>query len=142
MLQRTIKVLTQVPRPPAADAVGVFSGYAFPSGHATDAAAVYGMLGVLLATALPRRAAKAAVWTAAVVVVGLVGLSRIYLGAHWLTDVLAGFAIGAAWSSSLLAFTRNMAAPAPIPTEPIAAAPFDGQIQGRAMKGPVDAGTA
>ena len=115
VLQRTIKVLTQVPRPPATDAVGAFSGYAFPSGHATDATAVYGMLGVLLATALPRRSAKATVWTAAVVVVGLVGLSRIYLGAHWLTDVLAGFAIGAAWSSSLLALTRNMAAPPSAP---------------------------
>lgn len=102
LLQRTIKLLTQVPRPPATDAVGVFSGYAFPSGHATDATAVYGMLAVLLAAALPRRSAKAAVWTVAVVVVGLVGLSRIYLGGHWLTDVLAGFAIGAAWSTSLL----------------------------------------
>jgi membrane-associated phospholipid phosphatase len=101
VLQRTIKLLTQVPRPPATDAVGVFSGYAFPSGHATDAAAVYGMLAVLLAAAFPRRSAKAALWTVAVVVVGLVGLSRIYLGGHWLIDVLAGLAVGAAWSSSL-----------------------------------------
>ena len=100
LLQRTIKALTQVPRPPATEAVGVFSGYAFPSGHATDAA-VYGMLAVLLAAALPRRSAKAAVWTVAVVVVGLVGLSRIYLGGHWLTDVLAGFAVGAAWLALL-----------------------------------------
>ena len=110
VLQRAIRVLTQVPRPPAADAIGVFGGYAFPSGHATDAAAVYGMLGVLLAAALTRRRAKAAVWTVAVVVVGLVGLSRIYLGGHWLTDVLVGFAVGAAWSSALLVGTRDRAA--------------------------------
>jgi len=123
LLQRTIKLFTQVPRPPATEAVGVFSGYAFPSGHATDAAAVYGMLAVLLAAALPRRSAKAAVWTVAVVVVGLVGLSRIYLGGHWLTDVLAGFAVGAAWFSSLLVVTQNRAAPSLTPAEPTAAAP-------------------
>lgn len=125
VLQRTIKLLTQVPRPPAADAVGVFSGYAFPSGHATDAAAVYGALAVLLAATLPRRSAKAAVWTVAVVVVGLVGLSRIYLGGHWLTDVLAGFALGAAWCSSLVAVTRGQdrEAPAPIPAGPAEQAP-------------------
>ena len=130
VLQRTIKALTQVPRPPAADAVGVFSGYAFPSGHATDAAAVYGMLAVLLAIVLPRRGAKAAVWTAAVVVVGLVGLSRIYLGAHWLTDVLAGIAIGAAWSSSLLVVSRiqDRAAPSSASAEPPAAGP-PGSVQ-------------
>jgi undecaprenyl-diphosphatase len=58
LLQRTIKVLTQIPRPPATEAVGVFSGYAFPSGHATDAAAVYGMLAVLLAASTPAGAAR------------------------------------------------------------------------------------
>jgi membrane-associated phospholipid phosphatase len=115
VLQRAIKLLTQVPRPPAADAVGVFGGYAFPSGHATDAAAVYGMLGVLLAAAFTRRRAKAATWTVVVVVVGLVGLSRNYLGGHWLTDVLAGFAVGAAWSTALLVATRGRATPSTPP---------------------------
>jgi membrane-associated phospholipid phosphatase len=107
ILQRSIKLLTQVPRPPAPAAVHTFSGYAFPSGHATDATAVYGMLAVLLAAGISRRGAKAAVWLAAVTLVGLVGLSRVYLGGHWLTDVLAGFAIGAAWLSALLLLTRT-----------------------------------
>jgi undecaprenyl-diphosphatase len=78
----------------------------FPSGHATDAAAVYGMLAVLLVAVVPRRGAKVAVWAAAVVVVGLVGLSRIYVGGHWLTDVIAGFALGVAWLRCLLTVTR------------------------------------
>jgi undecaprenyl-diphosphatase len=44
-------------------------------------------------------------------VIAMVGLSRVYLGAHWLTDVLAGFAVGAAWLWGLLAFARASAGP-------------------------------
>jgi undecaprenyl-diphosphatase len=51
-----------------------------------------------------------AAWALAVVVAGLVGVSRLYLGAHWLTDVLAGFALGAAWLFALLAATRTVRA--------------------------------
>ena len=108
LLQRTIKLLTQIPRPPATEAVGVFSGYAFPSGHATNAAAVYGMLAALLAASTPRWSRKVTVWAVAAGLVLLVGLSRIYLGGHWLTDVLGGFALGAAWLFALLTITRTI----------------------------------
>jgi membrane-associated phospholipid phosphatase len=105
VLQRSVKLLTQRPRPPAGLALDSFGGYAFPSGHATDAAAVYGMLAVLLAATFTRRSGKVAVWVAAVVLIGTIGVSRIYLGGHWLTDVLAGFALGTAWLLSLLVVT-------------------------------------
>lgn len=108
VLSGTVKELTHRARPPAGQAVGHWSGYAFPSGHTTKATAVYGMLAALLAATTPRWGRKVAVWTAAVVLAGLVGLSRLYLGAHWLTDVLGGLALGGAWLLVVLAATRTV----------------------------------
>jgi undecaprenyl-diphosphatase len=107
-LSDIVKQLTHRARPPAAQAIGHWSGYAFPSGHTTKAVAVYGMLAALLAAASSTWTRKVAVWTAAVLVAGLVGLSRLYLGANWLTDVLGGFALGGAWLFALLTATRTM----------------------------------
>jgi membrane-associated phospholipid phosphatase len=76
-----------------ADLIGAASGPSYLSGHATQAIATWGML-ALIASAGRSRVRGVVV---AVVVVGLVGLSRIYLGAHWLTDVLAGYGLGGAW---------------------------------------------
>jgi membrane-associated phospholipid phosphatase len=108
VLSNTVKALSHRPRPPAALAIGHWTGFAFPSGHATHAAAVYGMLAALLAASTPWWSRKVALWTAAVLVVGLVGLSRLYLGAHWLTDVLGGIALGAGWLFGLLTVTRTI----------------------------------
>jgi membrane protein DedA with SNARE-associated domain/membrane-associated phospholipid phosphatase len=108
LLQISVKQLTHRPRPPAALALDAFSGYAFPSGHATDAAAVYGMLAALLAASTPRWSRKVTVWAVAAGLVLLVGLSRVYLGGHWLTDVLGGFALGAAWLFALLTITHTI----------------------------------
>jgi undecaprenyl-diphosphatase len=109
-LFRLIKLLVNRPRPPAALAVGHFSGSAFPSGHATLAVAVWGMLAALAAATTPRWAHKVAAWTAAVLVAGLVGLTRMYLGAHWLTDVVGGWALGALWLFALLTTVRTLTA--------------------------------
>jgi undecaprenyl-diphosphatase len=107
-LSDTIKPLTHRARPPAAQAIGHWVGYAFPSGHTTKATAVYGMLAALLAAATPRWGRKVALWTAALLLAGLVGLSRLYLGAHWLTDVLGALTLGAAWLFVLLAAARTI----------------------------------
>jgi undecaprenyl-diphosphatase len=69
----------------------------FPSAHAVDAAAVYCMLAALLAAGLPLWGRKVAVWATAVGLVTVIGLSRLYLGASWLTDVLGGAALGTGW---------------------------------------------
>jgi undecaprenyl-diphosphatase len=84
------------PRPPAAIWIGHYPGASFPSGHATQSAAFYAMLAIVLGAGLSSRR-RAIVWSAAALVVLIVGASRIYLGAHWLTDVLAGYALGASW---------------------------------------------
>jgi len=70
----------------------------FPSGHAMLSAVVYLTLGILLAQVVHRRAAKLYCLCVAALVTALVGLSRIYLGVHYPTDVLAGWMAGIAWA--------------------------------------------
>jgi undecaprenyl-diphosphatase len=89
-----IKAAVGRPRPPPAIWIGHFAGAAFPSGHATQSVACYATLAVILGTGRSARA-KAALWGAAMLIALIVGASRIYLGAHWLTDVLGGYALGA-----------------------------------------------
>jgi len=73
-------------------------GSSFPSGHATLSAATYLTIGALLAHAQERRRVKTYIHVTAILVALLIGVSRVYLGVHWPTDVLAGWCIGAAWS--------------------------------------------
>jgi undecaprenyl-diphosphatase len=110
VLSDTIKLLTHRARPPVTQAIGHWTGYAFPSGHTTRATATCGMLAALLAATTPRWGRKVAVWTAALLLAGLVGLSRLYLGASWLTDVLGALTLGAAWLFVLLTAVRTMRA--------------------------------
>lgn len=73
----------------------------FPSGHTMMSTSVYLTLGVLLAHRERRFATKGFLIGCAVLLSFLVGVSRVYLGVHWPTDVLAGWAAGAAWSVAL-----------------------------------------
>lgn len=70
----------------------------FPSGHSMLAASTYLTLGALLARVQRRRRIKAYILLIAILVTLLVGVSRVYLGVHWPTDVLAGWTAGAGWA--------------------------------------------
>lgn len=84
-------------RPFFPDPLATESSYSFPSGHASVSLAVYGTLGFILARHLDDRHAQIASLAATAVLVGLIGFSRLYLGVHFLSDVVAGFSVGLAW---------------------------------------------
>lgn len=70
----------------------------FPSGHAMLSAVVFLTLGVLAARFADKRRVKVLAMVSAVLISLLVGISRVYLGVHWASDVLAGWCVGAAWA--------------------------------------------
>lgn len=73
----------------------------FPSGHALYAASVFGGLAALLSPRLKHPALRLAVWSVAIALVLLVGVSRVYLGVHYPSDVLAGYSIGVIWVTAV-----------------------------------------
>jgi len=85
-------------RPDAALHLVTVHSPSFPSGHAMLSAVVYLTLGALLAQVVPRRADKMYFIVVAFVLTLLIGLSRVYLGVHYPTDVLAGWSVGLAWA--------------------------------------------
>ena len=108
-----IKQVLQRPRP-LADLYEGLSTYAFPSGHATMSMVVYGFLAVLVARSVfpPRRWLAYAV---AALLICAIATSRLYLGAHWLSDVIGGLSLGLAWVCLLaIAYYRHSTA-VPLP---------------------------
>jgi len=90
------------PRPDVGSAVPLPGSAAFPSGHATAGVASLGALAVLAGERLPSRRARAWLWGAVVVLGVAIGLSRIALNVHFVTDVLAGWCLGLAWLAACL----------------------------------------
>jgi membrane-associated phospholipid phosphatase len=107
-----IKALVGRPRPPAGYWLSHVDGWSFPSQHATQALATWGMLALMVAAGRPPRA-RALLATGAALIAIVVGLTRLYLAAHWLTDVLGGWALAGVWDSLLIIsylLTRRAAA--------------------------------
>jgi undecaprenyl-diphosphatase len=85
-------------RPPLVDAVPPYElSASFPSGHSLNAAAIGGIVAYLVLRRQRSARARTLTVAAAVTFAGTMGLSRVYLGHHWLTDVLAAWALGVAW---------------------------------------------
>lgn len=116
------KRLVDRPRPPAAEALDHPLDPSFPSGHATASAALATGLAVLAVAALRSAVARVLAVAASAAYALVVGLSRVYLGAHWLTDVLAGWCTGAALGLVVAALVRPWDRQPPPPPAPRAAA--------------------
>lgn len=99
LLSETLKFGFARPRPDLVAHLAEVQSASFPSGHAMISAIAYLTLGVLLTRAHKQRRTKFIIMSYAILLTLMIGLSRIYLGVHWPTDVLAGWALGAAWSS-------------------------------------------
>jgi membrane-associated phospholipid phosphatase len=97
ILTWSLKALFQRERPTFDDPLATASSFSYPSGHALVSVVVYGALAYLLLAGRsgPRGGAVVAAFAALVVLA--VGFSRLYLGVHYLSDVLAGYAVGFAW---------------------------------------------
>ena len=98
LLSMALKSGFDRPRPDLVPHAVEVTSASFPSGHAMLSAVTYLTLGALLTRVQPQRRVKAYLLTVAVVLTVLIGVSRVYLGVHWPTDVLAGWCIGSAWA--------------------------------------------
>jgi membrane-associated phospholipid phosphatase len=97
LLNVLLKYVFQRARPSFDDPLLTLSTYSFPSGHTANAALLYGLIGCWLWMRHRGPGARAAIVAAACAMVALVAFSRMYLGVHYLSDVLAASAEGAAW---------------------------------------------
>jgi uncharacterized protein (DUF885 family)/membrane-associated phospholipid phosphatase len=98
LLSHSLKAAFDRPRPDLVPHGSHVYNSSFPSGHSTMSAAVYLTMGLVAARFVARRRLKALLLATALLVTAAVGASRVYLGVHWPTDVLAGWFVGAAWA--------------------------------------------
>jgi membrane-associated phospholipid phosphatase len=97
LLDVTLKHAFQRARPVPFFNLVAPSSYSFPSGHALGSFCFYGALAAILATRLRDRRIRIVIWYSSALIILLIGFSRIYLGVHYTTDVLAGFAAALIW---------------------------------------------
>jgi membrane protein DedA with SNARE-associated domain/membrane-associated phospholipid phosphatase len=109
ILNQLLKGTFQRPRPHFVHPLVVETSYSFPSGHAMESFVAYGMV-AYLAVLLWLRSweARVAVICGAALVVVLIGFSRMYLGVHYFSDVVAGYAAGGVWLSALITGAETM----------------------------------
>jgi len=85
-------------RPQEAQQLIVVSGFSYPSGHSVSTSALYLTIAIIASRYIQHSGARAALFVAVWVVLIMIGASRVYLGVHYMTDVVSGLLLGAAWA--------------------------------------------
>ncbi|TPG48006.1 phosphatase PAP2 family protein [Sphingomonas glacialis] len=98
LLTTALKLLFDRPRPDVVAHLASFGTASFPSGHAMNSAVIYLTLAGLVALAVPTLRLRVYILCCAVALTSAIGLSRLYLGVHWTTDVVAGWIAGSGWA--------------------------------------------
>ncbi|HVL06971.1 MAG TPA: bifunctional DedA family/phosphatase PAP2 family protein [Acidimicrobiales bacterium] len=106
VLVEAIKIAVHRPPPPVVDMLAANPGFAFPSGQATRSAACLLTVAFVVNGVLVSWRAKVMVVTAALTLSGMIGLARLTLAVHWLTDVLGGWALGLLWFAVVVVITE------------------------------------
>lgn len=117
LLTFALKNIFDRPRPELVPHLSHVSSASFPSGHSMMSAAVFLTLGALLARFVQERMLKAYFLVVATLLTFMVGLSRIYLGVHYPTDVLAGWSAGLAWALACWMVARRLQKRGAVPPE-------------------------
>jgi membrane-associated phospholipid phosphatase len=97
LLNILLKHLFHRQRPVLENPLLTLSSFGFPSGHTMGSTILYGLLAIFVAQLVQTWRLRALIFCGGALIVALIGLSRIYLGAHYLTDVLGAIAVGLAW---------------------------------------------
>jgi undecaprenyl-diphosphatase len=97
LLNEALKLAFHRARPHFDDALDVLGSYSFPSGHTADSTLFYGVLAAYLFARSTQRGARMGVVAGAVLAIGMVAFSRVYLGAHYPTDVIAATCSSSVW---------------------------------------------
>lgn len=108
LLNTTLKIAYERPRPSVVESLADVHSTSFPSGHAMSSMVVYGSVAYLVGRLEPGRQLKLTTWVIAGIVILAIGVSRMYLGVHYPSDVIGGFIAGLAWVGFLVATMRAL----------------------------------
>ena len=106
-LNRGCKYVFPRPRPQALINYPAIESLSFPSGHAVASLCLYFVIAWSITTHLENPAVKVAIWICTVILVFLIGMSRVYIGVHYPTDVVGGFLAGLIWTAAILSTDRR-----------------------------------
>ena len=101
------KWLIARPRPPALVDYKTMESFSYPSGHAVASVCLYFTIAWIITNRSETSAAKIGIWIFAAILVLLIGMSRVYIGVHYPTDVIAGFIAAAVWTTAVMSADRK-----------------------------------